>query len=111
MKKRRKSAYFDGEISDGKSKMRLFGFEPEVQNKLVEYRDSGAAVTLGLRAVRLTQEGTKFEVMVKSGMVLKDSEAKFEVEGGGEKVVTLADIEGMQDYDRVTVVVKVVVCG
>lgn len=36
MKKNKTCAYFDGEISDGKSTMRSFGFDSSMQKKLVE---------------------------------------------------------------------------
>ena len=48
MKKSRNCSYFDGQISDGKTSMRLFGFDGAagVRRKLLEFEEKKESVTL-----------------------------------------------------------------
>lgn len=40
MKKSKTCSFFDGEITDGKACMRVFGFDASVRRKLVEFEES-----------------------------------------------------------------------
>ena len=46
MKKSKTCSFFDGEITDEKVCMRVFGFDGSVCRKLVEFEESKSAVTL-----------------------------------------------------------------
>ena len=114
MKRGKKSEYFDGELSDGKCKVRLFGFDSVVQKTLAGFQEKGAPVSLEKCAVKSAREGPKFEVLVKNQTVVKPSSTQFDVEvsgssvGARKEVVKLDEVGGMQEYERVTVVVKAV---
>ena len=47
MKAGKKCEFFKGELSDGKSKVRLFGFDSGVQKQLTKFRAKGEPVSLG----------------------------------------------------------------
>ena len=57
--KKSKMAYdfFDGRLSDRKNRVRLYGFDEAVQQKLADHRDSGESVLLTLRSLLIA--GTK----------------------------------------------------
>ena len=44
MKKSKHCAYFDGEVTDGKSSMRIFGFHSEVRKKLAAFEEDKTPV-------------------------------------------------------------------
>lgn len=46
MKQSRNGSYFDGKITDGKSSMRLFGFDAGVRGKLLAAEESKKPVAL-----------------------------------------------------------------
>ncbi len=46
MKKAKMCSYFNGEVSNGKASMRVFGFDSGVRKRLAEFRDSRSPVTL-----------------------------------------------------------------
>ena len=64
MKKSKTCAYFDGEISDGKSTMRLFGFDCSVRRKLME-GGSGTTLVLSNCEVRKSRHGDQLEVQLQ----------------------------------------------
>ncbi len=104
----KKGKYFNGELSDGKTKMRVFGFEVAVQRRLAGFHEQGAAVSLERCAVKPARDGKTFELVVKSQTVVDQSGTAFAVKasGSGGKVMTLDQIDGLEDNDRVTAVVK-----
>ncbi len=106
MKKRKKSEYFNGELSNEKTKMRLFGFEATVH-------EQGAAVSLERCAVKLARDGKKIRADGQEpdrSRTIRHSICSESYSGSGGKVMTCDQIEGLEDYDRVTVVEKVA-CG
>ena len=60
MKKAKNCSYFDGEISDGKARMRLFGFDANVRKRLADEED--AAVSLCNCEVKRSRQGDQLEV-------------------------------------------------
>ncbi len=48
MKKGKSCQYFDGEIADGSSRMRVVGFDANIRKKLQEFYDESDAVALSL---------------------------------------------------------------
>lgn len=65
MKKNKTCAYFDGEISDGKSTMRSFGFDSSMQRKLVE-EGSGTTLVLSNCKVRKSRHRDQLEVQLSA---------------------------------------------
>ena len=57
MKKGKTCSYFDGEISDGQAKMRVFGFDSGVRRELLEYEEKEDAVVLSHCEVKRAHQG------------------------------------------------------
>ena len=64
MKKSRNCSYFDGELTDGREKMRLFGFDSGVRRKLEESYESEGPVSVVLSncEVKRGRRGEQLEV-------------------------------------------------
>lgn len=60
MKKGRSASYFDGKMSDGKAKVRLFGFDDSIRKRLSDV--SGSAVVLSNCQVKKARYSDDFEV-------------------------------------------------
>lgn len=61
MKKTKTCSYFDGELTDGKARVRLFGFDCTVRRKLVE-EGSASAVVISNCEVKKARRGEQLEV-------------------------------------------------
>jgi len=62
VKKGKSASYFDGEISDEKKKISLYGFDSSVRKRLIE--ETGNAVVLGNCEVKRGRYGSEYEVTV-----------------------------------------------
>ena len=60
MKRGKSASYFDGEMMDGKAKVRLFGFDDNIRKRLSDA--SGSAVVLGNCQVKKARYSDEFEV-------------------------------------------------
>ena len=67
MKKSKK--YFDGEISDGKASLRIFGFDSGVRRKLAEFEEGSSAVALSHCKVKQSRKGDQLEVQSNNYML------------------------------------------
>ena len=61
LKKSKGCAYFDGQITDGKTTMRLFGFDSSVRRRLAEFPDS-TPVALSHCQIKKSRKGEQLEV-------------------------------------------------
>ena len=75
MKKSRDISYFDGQVSDGKKAMRVYGYNDGVRRKLSFYKDNKASVTIDNCQV------TKSRVSYASFCVKKQDAAFFPLWG------------------------------
>ena len=57
MKKSKTRSYFDGDVTDGKSTMRVYGFDCGVCRKLVEFGESRNAVVMSNCEMKLSRKG------------------------------------------------------
>lgn len=62
MKKSKTCSYFDGELTDGKATMRIFGFDGSVRRKLLE-EGSGSAVAITNCEIKKARRGEQLEVI------------------------------------------------
>ena len=112
MKQSSTCSYFDGEITDGKSSLRLYGFESTVRRKLVDYKESKKPVSLFNCTVKHTRNGEKVEILVTkdSGIVKSEEELDVDIDtlDSNGRIVTVQETMGMQQFERVTVCVKVI---
>ena len=60
LKKSKGCAYFDGQITDGKTTMRLFGFDSSVRRRLAEL--DSAPVALSHCEIKKSRKGEQLEV-------------------------------------------------
>ena len=63
MKKGKHISYFDGETTDGKAKVRLFGFDDNIRKRLSDA--SGSAVVLANCKVKRGRYSDEYEVCTK----------------------------------------------
>ena len=80
VKKGRKSSYFEGVVSDGKSKVRLVGFSNTQQLKMREFMDNKKAIHLNDCEVKQARRGPKMEIMLKGSTTIISSPKKFHLE-------------------------------
>lgn len=62
MKESKKCSYFDGELTDGKSSLRFFGFDSGVRRKLLDAEESSKPVALVDCEVKRSRLGQDLEV-------------------------------------------------
>ncbi len=64
IKKSKTCYFFDGQITDGKRLMQVFGFDAGVRRKLVDFENSKDAVALTNCEVKRSRRGEQLEVLV-----------------------------------------------
>ena len=62
MKKGKTCEYFDGELADDKARIRHFGFDNNVWQKLLELQQNEGSVIIGKYEVKYARKGDKLEV-------------------------------------------------
>lgn len=63
MKKGKSASYFDGEMSDGRGKVRLYGFDDNIRKRLLDA--SGSAVVLDNCHVKKARYSDEYEVCIQ----------------------------------------------
>ena len=64
MKQTKSCSCFDGEITDGKACMGVFGFDANVRKKLVEFKASKSALALANCEVKSSWKGEELKVLL-----------------------------------------------
>ena len=116
MKKSRTCNYFDGEITDGKTSMRLFGFDSGsgVRKRLVEFEEREESVVLSRCEVKHSRQGNQLEILVGKYTDVEKSEKSFDVQPRDladkkfGKVIVLEELGELEQFQRITVSVKVI---
>ena len=114
VKKGRKAMFFDGVLADETSQIRLVGFQGMQQRKLNDYHRKNIAVALENCEVKPACQGEGYEVMLKTSTLIKQSPKKLDVASlmadiaTASKTVTLLSLESLDDFQKVTVNIKVV---
>ena len=105
VKKGRTASFLDGQVSDSTSRMRNVGFRGVQRKKLLEFSQSGTAVVPKDCQVKMSRQ---WHEMVKNSTKITASDKTFEMSDEVEdKPVTLSEVNKMEEYTRVTVIVKV----
>lgn len=104
MKKGKKTAYFDGSLSDGNKDIRIFGFSENQHKKLLKFQETKDAVNIIDCEVKKSsrQQSDKLEVMVKSFTEITNSSKKFDFEKG-DTTFALKMLPYIEDYETVSV--------
>ena len=110
MKKGRGCGFFDAEISDGKYRMRVFGFDASVRRRLLEQQSEEEAVSLSHCEVKCARYGEQLEVLVNKFTDFERSGKKFPVTKDKKcgDAVELSRLQTLAAFQRVVVKVKVV---
>ena len=105
------SKYFSGNIMDGKSDMRLVGFDAKQQRTLEELRTKEEPVALVNCEVKPSRWGNQLEVVIGRNTIVKSSPNKFDVmfcSSSSNNEVMLNEVKRIQNFQKVTARVKVV---
>ena len=114
MKKSKKSAFFEGSITDGRSSMRFYGFDSVVRRKLVDHMQSKEPIVLENCEIKTSRLRDELELYVSPRTELEKSSKMYDMDELDTletttltKEVSLVDIQNIASYERVTVTVKV----
>ena len=105
VKKWCKSNYFDGSVSDGKSKVGLVGFSPLQRMRMKTLMEKKQAVKLEDCKVRHARRGQKMEIVLKGSTKIGASPKKFDFSNIliEDEITPPSDVESKGVYDRVSV--------
>ena len=104
-------SFFEGEITDGETITRIVGFDKTQRDTLDHFQRKGIPVTIKNCVVQLSKFSNRYEVVLKGYTNIEQSAAHFQVKNFdtlGSKCIPLSDLPSKQEYDRVTVKVKVI---
>ena len=110
MKKTSTCSYFDGQLSDGNTAVRVFGFDAGVRRKLLDFEERKQGITLSNCEIKRSRRGNELEILVNKRTEIAESEKVFKVEGetNAGKKSCLKELLGLSLFQRVTIEVKVV---
>ena len=110
MKKSKTCSYFDGEVTDGKATMRVFGFDCGVRRRLIEFEDGKNPLVMSNCEVKRSRRGDQLEILLSKHTEVEKSAKVFDVDSAcvkaGGKVIMLKQLEQLVAFQRVTVEVK-----
>lgn len=109
IKKGSKSNYFDGSVSDGKSKVRLVGFRPSQRMQINKLMQDKHPIKIDDCEVRQAHRGRCMEIVMKGSTKSDVSSKKFDLSDIviDDEITPLNKIESKGIYDRVSVRVRV----
>ena len=115
MKKSKTCSYFDGEVTDGKACIRVFGFDAGVRKKLAFFQEAKDAVMISNCEVKNSRKGKELEVLVSKNTELCKSEKQFDIDISNNVVsktvssnIVLGKLKETPAFQRVNVVVKAI---
>ena len=106
--------FFDGVLADKTSQIRLVRLQGMQQRKLNNYHYKNIAGALETCEAKSARQGEGYEVMLKTSTLIKQSPKKLDVASlmadiaTAFKTVTLSSLESLDDFQKVTVNIKVV---
>ena len=103
------SNFFDGQLTDGKTNLRLVGFDTSHQQRLAEFYEKHEPVALVNCKVKSSKWGSELEIMMGKHTQMLKSPSKFDVSTMHQPIteVTLDQLERLQVYQRISVRIKV----
>lgn len=102
--------YFDGELTDGDTIIRLVGFGRSKHEELQSYCESNIPVTLTDCLIQKNKYKSCLEIILRSHTKIEPSTSEFNVtdlETAGSSTILLNQMHEFSDYQRVTMNVKV----
>lgn len=107
----RPSRYFDGELTDGDSVIRIVGFDKAQRQQLNDFCEQQLPITLKNCQIQYNKAKNKLEVVLRTYTKIERSHIKFDVpdmKTVGSPLIPLCDLEKKEEYDKVTVRIKVI---
>lgn len=108
-----KSKYFSGELTDGGAKVRFVGFDSKLHERMSRFHEKKEAIALSNCEVKEGKYSSGLEVVVRGSSELMASPKKFDVPAkmfdDAEDIITLDELRGIANFQRVSVRVKVIV--
>ena len=112
IKKGRTTTFFDGTLADTSGRIRIVGFNADHQKFMKDFMNKREPVQLTDCQIKPARRGNDMEIMFKGTTKLQPPPKKFDIstfyfsdEGPAE--ISVAQLESFNDYDRVTVNIKV----
>lgn len=105
------SRYFDAELTDGESLIRLVGFDKSKQRQLQPFSDYELPVTLKDCVIQKNKYSGNLEIVIKPYTKIEESHVNFEVKDlktAGSESISLCQLNEMDEHQRVRVQVMVV---
>ena len=105
--------YFDGALTDGKTKIRFVGFDGKQQQQLAEFQEKKEAVAIINCEVKPSKWGSELEVLMRKNTELLKSPTKFDIDvtipqpTDDFEEITLDQLKDVSNYKRVTVLAKI----
>ena len=98
VKKGKRSNFFEGQMSDGTSRMRFVGFKAEQRKKLVDFSQSGKPVALKDCEVKVSRQGHQMKILLKNSTEISISMKTINVSNEAESgPVLLTEVEKMPE--------------
>ena len=106
----RANNFFEGEMTDGQSVIRLVGFDDAKRVELQSYANYGIPVTLQNCLIQQNKFKGSLEIVLKSYTKIKTSETQFQISNPkivGSHIIDLNQLSQLSEDERVTVRVAV----
>ena len=101
--------YFHGELTDGKKKLRVVGFDAKVHQKLCSFRERNEAVVMSNCEVKENKYNSDLEVVVRKSSDFEKSPTKYDVDVSKFSCdITLNELSHLANFQKVDVRVNVV---
>ena len=114
MKKGKKNSYFDGSVSDGKTKLRIVGFQGGQHKAIKDFLTKKTPLRLEDCQIKPGRRESKMEIQLKDTTILMKSPKTFDFSAidfdtDAGIAINLGELEDMSLYQKVTANVKVLV--
>ena len=107
----RPSKYFDGELTDGESIIRLVGFDKNKRQELQSYSDYSIPVTLKNCLIQQNKFKGSLEIVLKSHTLIEPCQTEFNIPNPktvGSSIIQLNQLNDFPQHSRVTIRVAVI---
>ena len=107
----RPTKYFDGELTDGESIIRLVGIDKKKRQELQSYSDYSIPVTLKKCLIQQNKFKGALEIVLKSHTLIEPCETEFNIPNPktvGSSIIQLNQLNDFPQHSRVTIRVVVI---
>ena len=110
IKKSRYSEYFEGNVYDGQSTMRLVGFKKSQQNKMKQMMENKQPIHIDDCQIKSAQRGNRLDILLKSSSKIMKSPKKIDTTNmrSENEEICLDELDARNEYDKITTKVKVI---